>query len=602
MALVLSIEILEEMCCTTNAKVLYLRALLSSLYADSRMERYIFLEHNHSVENAKPKRVLILAAEKLWKSHILTQIRQGKTNNDIVGNLRRHGAPFTLPRSQLNKWRYRHVKHAWKMNKDDRVSLRMRVNEDRWGLQEEEIIIFKDSCSYHNVHRNLNYNEFILAVMTAEQVQYWRQYAHRRICIDSTHGISRHKLKLVTLLVLGPHEVGIPVAILFTTKENNKVLKAFFHEIKVRIGNDLEYKYIMSDDYPAYFDSFSKIFGPARRLLCSFHVKQAWKRKLKKLVDSNVNAPQGIRSSLVSKLLTLTSNISNSAFGYDEEQKTRELEELLVRHGLEEYLQYLQTYYMQRKTQWMTRYRRDSHVSTNNYCEGYHSALKTDLRSQGILSGRVDRVVHIIMEKVRSRVTECGSKKDDSHRFALLKRRHNDSMRRIRRRDVELESPQRWIVTDWSNYKSFRVKKLRQSICCDMLCEHCNACKHQFKCDCTLMPYGPNGFCIHIHAVCMSCMPLAEVGERRESDVVNVGGMVIQPSVEGLSRLSQFSMEPGVGGESSTEKLAVSLCLENLASTNVNDMFEDVDESKKAAIRDHLKAITELLNGSSASR
>lgn len=110
---------------------------------------------------------------------------------------------------------------------------------------------------------------------------------------------------MLTLLLLGPHDIGIPVATLFATKENSKVLKVIFHEIEHRVGNHLRTLQVhsfLSNDYPAYFQSLSKAFGSARRLLCSLHVKQAGKRKLKKLVHTKVNAPQANRARLLSKL------------------------------------------------------------------------------------------------------------------------------------------------------------------------------------------------------------------------------------------------------------------------------------------------------------
>ena len=266
------------------------------------------------------------------------------------------------------------------------------------------------------MHRNLNYNEFILGIMTDEQVEFWRQYAHRGVCIDSTHGISRRKLKLVTVQVIGPKEVGVPVANLFVSNEKGKTLVAFFKEIKRRVGNDLRYDLLMSDDYIAYYNSFTKVFGPTRKLLCMFHVKQSWKRRLKKLVDSNVNGSQSYRSSLCYKMLQLSTDVADSRRGNEEVSRMMELEEAARRHDVEEFVHYFQNYYLTRKDEWMTRCRLESPVSTNNYCEGFHSSLKKDLRSDGSLMGRVDRVIYMVIQKVKSRVIECGGENNESKR------------------------------------------------------------------------------------------------------------------------------------------------------------------------------------------
>lgn len=132
-----------------------------------------------------------------------------------------------------------------------------------------------------------------------------RLYAQRGICIDSTLAVRSHNWKMLTWLLLGPHGIGVPVATLFATKDNSKILKAFLHEIEHRLGNHQRTLHVHSflrNDCPAYFLSLSKAFGAARRLLCSLHVKQAGKTKLKKFLHTKLKAPQGKRARLLSKL------------------------------------------------------------------------------------------------------------------------------------------------------------------------------------------------------------------------------------------------------------------------------------------------------------
>ena len=53
---------------------------------------------------------------------------------------------------------------------------------------------------------------FALGFMSADQVRCWNSYGKRAVMMDATHKFSRRKLKLFTILVIGPYEKGIPVA------------------------------------------------------------------------------------------------------------------------------------------------------------------------------------------------------------------------------------------------------------------------------------------------------------------------------------------------------------------------------------------------------
>ena len=60
-----------------------------------------------------------------------------------------------------------------------------------------------------------------------------------------------------------------------------------------------------------------------------------------------------------------------------------------------------------------------------------------------------------------------------------------------------------WIVpSSTDRFLSHKVKPINFKNGCDMVCKGCGHCKHGFKCDCTVLKFGTNSFCKHIHAVC----------------------------------------------------------------------------------------------------
>lgn len=76
--------------------------------------------------------------------------------------------------------------------------------------------------------RAFSREDFFLAIMTETKSK-----GESVLDVDSTHNASRYnKIKLTTLLILGPHDRCMPVAFLITTQESEKVLSLFFAAIR----------------------------------------------------------------------------------------------------------------------------------------------------------------------------------------------------------------------------------------------------------------------------------------------------------------------------------------------------------------------------------
>ena len=84
-----------------------------------------------------------------------------------------------------------------------------------------------------------------------DQRNFMMKFGGKAICVDSTHNTCRYDVKLVTVLVLGPHDEGLPVAFLITTKETIQVLSLFFAAIRRLVG-EVRAQFFMTDDYSAY--------------------------------------------------------------------------------------------------------------------------------------------------------------------------------------------------------------------------------------------------------------------------------------------------------------------------------------------------------------
>ena len=56
------------------------------------------------------------------------------------------------------------------------------------------------------------------------------------VCVAATHGINAYDFKLVTLLVVGEHGEGFPVAWCTTNKEDRAILIEFLSSVRTRCG------------------------------------------------------------------------------------------------------------------------------------------------------------------------------------------------------------------------------------------------------------------------------------------------------------------------------------------------------------------------------
>ena len=100
-------------------------------------------------------------------------------------------------------------------------SLRIAVENRKSPVDKTGVILFKREGI---THQRMSSNVFAIAFMSEQQVSLWNEYAQKAVGIDSTFCVSKHKFRLVTVLVIGLKEVGIPVACLITNKEEKNIL------------------------------------------------------------------------------------------------------------------------------------------------------------------------------------------------------------------------------------------------------------------------------------------------------------------------------------------------------------------------------------------
>ncbi|GFX63196.1 uncharacterized protein TNCV_3895211 [Trichonephila clavipes] len=127
--------------------------------------------------------------------------------------------------------------------------------------------------------------------------------------MDSTHGTNQYGYLLTTIMVCDDNHEGLPVAICYSNRVCSIILEPFFEEIRNRLTH-LQPKVFMSDDDPAFWNAWQRVFGDVKyNLLCSWHVSRSWNRNL----NSKVKDPE-LRREMKNKLTTLVSEIDELTF------------------------------------------------------------------------------------------------------------------------------------------------------------------------------------------------------------------------------------------------------------------------------------------------
>lgn len=110
------------------------------------------------------------------------------------------------------------------------------------------------------------------------------------ICLDSTHGTTGYDYQLTSIVVVDEFGNGLPTAFCLSSKSSAIEWTTFFKAIKDSISTTLSARVLMTDNDPAFYNAWVEVMGPVEhRLLCSWHVDQAWRRNVpKKVIYENI--------------------------------------------------------------------------------------------------------------------------------------------------------------------------------------------------------------------------------------------------------------------------------------------------------------------------
>jgi hypothetical protein len=72
-------------------------------------------------------------------------------------------------------------------------------------------------------------------LQTEQQLNLFKQFGHRGICVDGTHNVTRYGLKLITMLVYTESQRGHAIAYFICKEESEECMDALFHCMRDRL-------------------------------------------------------------------------------------------------------------------------------------------------------------------------------------------------------------------------------------------------------------------------------------------------------------------------------------------------------------------------------
>ena len=172
------------------------------------------------------------------------------------------------------------------LHRDDPASIDLFVQEQ---LEKKEAIIlsYKKQRLVDQNFPSMNEMDFMLAFMTPFQksmVEKLQLQEKSVICMDATHQTNDYNFLLVTVLTKDGSGQGLPLAHLFTNREDYIALKLFLRDFRKECGK-ISCTAFMSDDASQYFQAWSSTMVDAgdispAKLLCTWHVSRSLEKNI----------------------------------------------------------------------------------------------------------------------------------------------------------------------------------------------------------------------------------------------------------------------------------------------------------------------------------
>ena len=456
---------------------------------------YCLHHHNHKTELGH------LTMNEHLRAKIASKLHEGVSEKRILDEIRDNvtdtiGREHLTSIQDIQNIRRQYNVEGIQRHHNDHQSVDILVQE----LQEQDynpILLYKaQGIEQGDDVDNLAKDDMLLCIQTEFQKDAAIKFGNKVVCADSTHGTTMYDFLLITLMVLDEYDEGIPIAWAITNREDQSVLVEFFKSIKSKVGN-LSPKVFMSDCADQFYNAWVGVFEEKPlKLICTWHVDKAWRKKLSELVASKERRVQiyhHLRLLLEERDIPKFEVLLQKFLSYLEEDEIS-------------FFDYFKNTYVSCKQQWAYAYRMGSGINTNMYIESFHRVLKV-VYLESKQNRRVDRLCSVLLRFAKDKTFDriCKLEKGkSSHRIKeILKRHkmaeemHNQKLLPERKQGDGIS----WIVPSQSNSgQTYVVKSILDECSCNLKCTKCSTCIHMYLCTCA-DSHLQHTVCKHIHLV-----------------------------------------------------------------------------------------------------
>ncbi len=481
--------------------------------------------HGHLKEIAHlriPEQVKLTIAMKLQQGVAIERVLDDIRDSVAEEFGREHLINRQDVRNVLNQYNIRGIeKHA-----NDHSSVCAWVSELRSLVEFDPVLHFKQQGCEDG---KLGKEDFLLCLQTEFQLEMFKLFGHKVICVDATHATNMYEFLLITVLVIDEFGEGVPVAWAISNREDTNSLSIFLKQLRLRSG-DLKPEYFMSDDAQQYWNAWAAAYGTnsTKKLLCTWHVDRAWRKALKEHIPDAES-----RATVYHQLRLLLSEPDEVNFRVLLQQF---LSLIATEHS--RFFEYFRANYALRSDQWATWHRVGTIVNTNMHLESFHRLLKV-VYLQGKQNRRLDHLISIVLKVARDKAFERLQKIHKgkiSHRACEMNRRHKKAEEMVSSgASPTLRNATTWEMQSQSNPQAIHVVQMQtdHECQCKLVCGVCKVCADAYTCTC--VDYAlHNTACKHIHLINMITMKdhseYNAVGQELEPDLPESSSSTNKPA------------------------------------------------------------------------
>ncbi|XP_039283960.1 uncharacterized protein LOC111045372 [Nilaparvata lugens] len=354
---------------------------------------------------------------------------------------------------------------------------------------------------------NLDRDDHMFIYMSRAQKDRLNVFGNKTVFVDKAYDIKADgNLHLYTLLVVGECKNVYPAVFMFTNRRDEQVLSYMFDKLRDNLGKRMVPETFMSDMDDTVYSIWKEVMGPAKSHAYSWlHVLKCWNTKLVELVDAD-------RRDEVFGIL--------SQFLCEANKDTFHLMLHKVRKSCmfdnEEFYKYFRVNFLDRY-----RYKKWARCYTTGELdfswETFVRVLKQCYLQAMECEGDVMRLIlGMFTDKLCDWSRE--SKRKVARKVAIIGKKHRTSLGMSRSRLRKVNNCSWVVLASPTNEQMYLVRKVGTCSTCELVCEQCDSCMHEYMCSCrhSAMRYN---MCVHIHLVARDL--LKSEGDDTEEECVD---------------------------------------------------------------------------------